>query len=102
MYLYDEEPDASYSSNLITRTSSCIRTIIGLSCMTMLLIQLTHLTRFYTENQITVLSHPSYSPDLALGSGRLFFLFPKLKLKMKGHFFDDIQAIQRACIHQEA
>ena len=57
----------------------------------------TLLTRFYAENKITVLSHPPYSPDLAPAD---YFLFPKLKLKMKGHFFDDIPAIQRACTKQ--
>jgi len=31
--------------------------------------------------------HPSYSPDLAPCD---FFLFPKLKLKLKGHRFDTI------------
>lgn len=56
--MYDEEPDASYSSNPITRVSS-----FGHSCVTML--QLTRLTRFYSENRITVLSLPPYSPDLA-------------------------------------
>jgi len=50
--MYDEEPDASYSSN----PNIVIRTV-GLSCMTML-IQLTRSTRFYAENQITVLSQP--------------------------------------------
>ncbi|VVC38983.1 Transposase, type 1 [Cinara cedri] len=54
----------------------------------------TLLTRFYAENKIIVLSHSPYSPDLAPAD---YFLFPKLKLKIKGHFFDDIPAVQRAC-----
>lgn len=57
----------------------------------------TLLTRYYAANQITVLSHPPYSPDLAPAD---FFLFPKLKLKMKGRFFNDIPAIQAACTAQ--
>ncbi len=55
----------------------------------------TLLTRYYAKNQIFSLSHPSpYSLDLALAN---FFLFPKIKLKMKGTFFEDIPAIQGAC-----
>lgn len=57
----------------------------------------TLLTHYYAANQITVLSHPPYSPDLAPAD---FFLFPKVKLKMKGHFFQTVQAIQSACTEQ--
>lgn len=58
----------------------------------------TLLTRFHAENKITVLSRPpSYSPDLAPAD---YFSFPKPELKIKGHFFDDIPAIQRACTKQ--
>lgn len=45
----------------------------------------TLLTRFYAENKIIVLSHPPYSPDLDHAD---YFLFPKLKFKMKSNFFD--------------
>ncbi|PNF29733.1 hypothetical protein B7P43_G11195 [Cryptotermes secundus] len=41
---------------------------------------------------ITVLDHPPYSPDLATGD---FWLFPKVKLAMKGDRHDTIQDIQR-------
>jgi hypothetical protein len=37
------------------------------------------------------ISHPPYSPDLATCD---FFLFPNLKLKLKGRRFDAIQEIQ--------
>jgi len=40
---------------------------------------------------MTVVPHPPYSPDLAPCD---FFLFPKLKLRMKGRRFDTIQEIQ--------
>ena len=37
--------------------------------------------RFVTDNNMTVVPHPRYSPDLAPS---YFFLFPKLKMKLKG------------------
>jgi hypothetical protein len=37
------------------------------------------------------ISHPPYSPDLAPCD---FFLFQKMKLKLKGHRFDTIEEIQ--------
>ncbi|KAG5316088.1 MOS1T transposase, partial [Pseudoatta argentina] len=45
------------------------------------------------RNRVSVLNHPPYSPDLAPCA---FSLFPKLKLKLKGRFFDDIPTIQSA------
>ena len=40
--------------------------------------------QFLTRNQVCLLNHPPYSPDLAL---RDLALFPKLKIKLKGCFF---------------
>ena len=40
---------------------------------------------------MTMIPHPPYSPDLAPCH---FFLFPKLKLWMKGQRFDTIEEIQ--------
>jgi hypothetical protein len=40
---------------------------------------------------MAVFPHPPYSPDLAPCD---FFLFPKMKLKLKGHRFDTIEEIQ--------
>ena len=37
--------------------------------------------RFSTDINMTVVPHPSYWPDLPLSD---FFLFPKLKMKLKG------------------
>ena len=51
------------------------------------------LTRwFLTDNNMTVVPHPPYSPDLAPSD---FFLFPKLKMKLKGQRFqtEEIQAV---------
>lgn len=48
---------------------------------------------FLTKKQICVIRHPSYSPDLSPCD---YFLFPKLKLAMKGVFYDDVPAIQAA------
>jgi len=40
-----------------------------------------------------VLHHPPYSPELSLCD---YFLFPKLKLPLKGRLFEDAQDIQAA------
>ena len=49
------------------------------------------LSQFLAKNNMTVIPHPPYSPDLAPCD---FFLFPKLKLRMKGRTFDTIEEIQ--------
>jgi len=49
---------------------------------------------FLVEKNIPVLPHPPYSPDLALCD---FCLFPKLKLKLKGHHFGTMENIQKNC-----
>ena len=48
-------------------------------------------SQFLAKNNMTVIPHPPYSPDLAPCN---FFLFPKLKLQMKGRRFDTIEEIQ--------
>jgi hypothetical protein len=40
---------------------------------------------------MTVMPHPPYSPDLAPCD---FFLFPKLKMKLKGRRFQTLEEIQ--------
>jgi hypothetical protein len=40
---------------------------------------------------MALIPHPSYSPDLAPCD---FFLFPKIKLKLKGRRFDTTEEIQ--------
>jgi len=50
---------------------------------------LTH--QFLAKNKIAVIPHPPYSPDLAPWN---FFLFPKMKLKLKGRRFDTIMESQ--------
>jgi len=47
---------------------------------------------FLAHNSIITLLHPRYSPDLAPCD---FFLFPKMKLKVKGRRFDTVEEIQR-------
>jgi len=42
---------------------------------------------------VTVLDHPSYSPDLALAD---YFLFRKVKSHLKGRLFESISDIQKA------
>jgi len=50
---------------------------------------LTH--QFLAKNKIAVIPHPPYSHDLAPCD---FFLFPKMKSKLKGRRFDTIEEIQ--------
>ena len=47
--------------------------------------------QFLVNNQMAVIPHPTYSPDLAPCD---FFLFAKMKLKLKGRRFDTIEEIQ--------
>ena len=48
-------------------------------------------SQLLAKNNMTVIPHPPYSPDLA---PCYFFLFPKLKLRIKGRRFDNIEEIQ--------
>jgi len=48
--------------------------------------------QFLAKKKVTVLSHPPYSPDLAPCD---FWLFPKLKMTMKGHRFISVPEIQK-------
>jgi hypothetical protein len=48
-------------------------------------------TQFLAKNKMAVIHHPPYSPVLAPCD---FFLFPKIKLKLKGRRFDTIEEIQ--------
>ena len=47
--------------------------------------------RFLTDNNMTVVPHPPYSLDLASSD---FFLFPKLKMNLKGLRFQTLGEIQ--------
>ncbi len=49
--------------------------------------------QFLAKKNVTVLHHPPYSPDLAPTD---YFLFPFLKIHLKGHWFDDVSVIQKA------
>jgi hypothetical protein len=42
-------------------------------------------------SKMAVIRHPLYSPDLAPCD---FFLFPKMKLKLNGRYFDTTEGIQ--------
>ena len=46
---------------------------------------------FLAHNSIISLPHPPYSPDLAPCD---FFLFPKMKVQLKGHRFNKVEEIQ--------
>jgi len=45
---------------------------------------------FLTKNNMTTVPHPAYSPDLALCD---FYVFPKMKLRLKGWHFVSIKEI---------
>jgi transposase len=47
--------------------------------------------QFLTQKNVTTLYHPQYSPDLSPPD---YFLFPKLKMKLKGIHFVDVAEIQ--------
>ena len=47
--------------------------------------------RFLTDNNMTVVPHPSYSPDHAPSD---FFLFSELKMKLKKRRFQTVEEIQ--------
>jgi hypothetical protein len=49
-------------------------------------------TEFASNNNMVIIPHPSYSPDLAPCD---FALFPKLKMKLKGPCFETVSDIQR-------
>jgi len=48
---------------------------------------------FLARKQVCMLHHPHNSPDLSPCD---YFLFPKLKLPLKGFLFEDVQNIQAA------
>ena len=52
---------------------------------------------FLSDKNITVCPHPPYSPDLAPYD---FWLFPKVKMTMKGKRFESIQGIDTATTAQ--
>jgi hypothetical protein len=47
--------------------------------------------QFLAKDNMVFIPHPPYSPDLAPCD---FSLFPKMKLKLKGHRFDTIVELQ--------
>ena len=62
----------------------------GCSTMTMRQPMLPPTRGLLTDNNMTVVPHPPYSPDLAPSD---FFLFPKLKMKLKGRRFQTLEEI---------
>jgi hypothetical protein len=49
--------------------------------------------QFFLPKNVTTLYHSPHSPDLSLPDD---FLFPKLKMKLKGLHFADVDEIQEA------
>jgi hypothetical protein len=48
-------------------------------------------TEFVTNNNMVIVPHPPYSPNLASCG---FALLPKLKMKLKGQRFETVSASQ--------
>jgi hypothetical protein len=73
-----------FTSNTdIKRTGCCIRITHHLSS--------SFSRAFLTKNNITVVPHPPYTPDLGTCD---FSLFLRLKIKLKGRHFDKIEVIK--------
>jgi histone-lysine N-methyltransferase SETMAR len=53
--------------------------------------------QFLTQKQIVTLNHLSYLPDLSPSD---YFLFPKVKMQLKGARFDTIEGIQKTVTDQ--
>jgi hypothetical protein len=51
--------------------------------------------QFLAKYEMAVIPHQPYSPDFA---PCYFFLFPKMKLKLKGRRFDTTEEIQAKCL----
>ncbi|PNF28730.1 hypothetical protein B7P43_G07777 [Cryptotermes secundus] len=47
--------------------------------------------QFLTSNNMVIVPHPPYSPDLALSD---FFLFPRMKRSLKGKRFRDVDEVK--------
>ena len=48
--------------------------------------------QFLTQNSMTLVPHPPYSPNLTLGD---FFLFPQMKKFLKGKRFADVEEMKQ-------
>ena len=55
------------------------------------------ISQFLTQKQVATLHHPPYSPDLSPPN---YFLFPKVKLNLKGARFDTTEEVQKAVTDQ--
>jgi len=53
---------------------------------------------YLAKHQTSVVPHPPYSPDLAPAD---FFLFPKLKITLKGRCIKTIEGIQESAITEQ-
>ena len=92
-----EDLNISYGSvqNILTTDLNMSRVsakFYNAQCHTSLLVQ-----QFSSNKNIMVCPHPPYSPDLASYD---FWLFPKVKMTMKGKRFESIQDIEAATTAQ--
>ena len=62
-------------------------------CVKLVPKNLSDVSEFLAQNNITTLPHPPYSPGLASCD---LFLFPKLKTHLKGHHFGTVENVQAA------
>ena len=75
-----------------SRVSEGTLQMIGCCCNTIMHQLTLRFREFLVKKNIPVLPHPPYSPDLAPCD---FYLFPKLKSKLKGHHFGTMGNIQK-------
>ena len=54
-----------------------------------------HVQQFWAKNNMTVIPHPSYSPEPAPCH---FFLFPRMKGQMKGKRFADVSEVKKKTV----
>ena len=98
--------NAEYYKGVLDHLISCIRWVcpaLYSTCDFFLLHDntLAHsaakIQQFLIQKQVTTLNHPPYSPDLSPPD---YFLFPKVKLQMKGARFDTTEEIQKGVTDQ--
>jgi hypothetical protein len=81
-----------YSSNFLSGVYYCL-SVFCCAIARIFELELEHFSvkEFLSSKQVTVLTHPPYSPDLAPSD---LFLFPKIKKVLKGRYFNNIDNIK--------
>jgi hypothetical protein len=80
------------TSRLIADTLGIPKTVINAPARSAAIIR-----QFLTQKQVATLNHPPYLPDLSPPD---CFLFPKVKLHLRGARYDTVEGIQKAVTDQ--